>query len=91
MTAVLRTIAATRQWVRVERTAGHSIGLVPTMGALHEGHLSLVRRSRQRCHCTIVSIFVNSLQFGPGEDYGRYPRVFDQDLLLLEGEAVDAV
>ena len=91
MTAVLRTIAATRQWVRVERTAGHSIGLVPTMGALHEGHLSLVRRSRQRCHCTIVSIFVNSLQFGPGEDYGRYPRVFDQDLSLLEGEGVDAV
>lgn len=68
-----------------------TIGLVPTMGALHEGHLSLVRASRQRCDRTVVSIFVNPLQFGPTEDLARYPRTFERDCLLLEEEGVDLI
>ena len=91
MTVVLSTIPAARQWVQAERSAGKTIGLVPTMGTLHEGHQSLFRRARQRCDCVIASIFVNPLQFGPGEDYGRYPRDFDRDLALAEREGLDAV
>ncbi len=66
-----------------------TIGLVPTMGALHEGHLSLVRASRQQCDRTVATIFVNPLQFGPNEDFTRYPRTFQQDCELLEAEGVD--
>jgi len=71
---------------------GHThqtVGLVPTMGALHEGHLSLVRASRERCDRTVVSLFVNPLQFGPTEDLARYPCTLQQDIQLLEEEGVD--
>lgn len=91
MTAVIRTVPAATEWVQRQRAEGKSVGLVPTMGALHEGHLSLIRRARQTCDRVIVSIFVNPLQFGPGEDYQRYPRDMDRDLSLLEREKADAV
>ncbi len=91
MTVVLHTIPAARHWVQTERSSGKTIGLVPTMGFLHEGHLSLIRRARQRCDRVAVSIFVNPLQFGPEEDYARYPRSSDRDLSLLEQEGVHAV
>lgn len=91
MIAVIKTIPAATEWVRTERESGKSIGLVPTMGSLHDGHLSLIRRARQICDRVIVSIFVNPLQFGPGEDYERYPRQFGRDVSLLEREQADAV
>ena len=91
MTVVLDTIPAARRWVRAERSAGNSIAFVPTMGAFHEGHLSLFRRARARCARVVVSVFVNPLQFGPEEDFDRYPRDFSRDLVLAEQEGVDAV
>lgn len=70
---------------------GRVLGLVPTMGALHEGHLSLVRRARAECGVVVATIFVNPLQFGPGEDFARYPRTFESDCGWLEAEGVAAV
>ncbi|HKB16559.1 MAG TPA: pantoate--beta-alanine ligase, partial [Planctomycetota bacterium] len=80
-----------RHWSRARRREGASLGFVPTMGALHEGHLSLVRRSRGECGATVVSIYVNPLQFGPGEDLQRYPHPLERDAALLDREEVDAL
>lgn len=80
-----------RHWSQARRREGASLGFVPTMGALHEGHLSLVRRSRGECGATVVSIYVNPLQFGPGEDLERYPRPLERDAALLDREEVDAL
>jgi pantoate--beta-alanine ligase len=80
---------AVRELVKGARAEGRSIGFVPTMGALHEGHLSLVRRARKTCGYVVVSIFVNPLQFAPGEDFNRYPRREREDAALLEAEGVD--
>ena len=71
------------------RSDGNVLGFVPTMGALHEGHLSLVRRARAECNTVVASIFVNPLQFAPGEDFAQYPRTFDADCSLLEAEGVE--
>jgi pantoate--beta-alanine ligase len=73
------------------RRAGRTIGLVPTMGALHEGHLSLARAARAGTEVVVASIFVNPLQFAPGEDYASYPRDLDGDLARLDAQGVDAV
>lgn len=75
----------------LERYRGKDIGFVPTMGALHKGHLSLIERSRQENAITIVSIFVNPLQFGPAEDFGRYPRTMSADQQLCQEAGVDAI
>src|ERR1700674_4440467 len=71
------------------RASRKRLGLVPTMGALHEGHLSLVRAAKAQCDSVAVSIFVNPMQFGPTEDLSKYPRQFDRDCQLLEKEGVD--
>ena len=84
---IIRTIEEMRQASRGARTVG-SLGLVPTMGALHEGHLSLVRRAGDQNQVVAASIFVNPLQFGPNEDLAKYPRSFDDDCAQLEREGV---
>src|SRR5271154_2386196 len=89
---ILRTVAELRSWSRARRAAGgNRIGLVPTMGALHAGHASLIRASRSSCGFTAVSIFVNPTQFGPGEDFARYPRTLEADCALAAAEGTDAV
>ncbi|MGP0567126.1 MULTISPECIES: pantoate--beta-alanine ligase [unclassified Nitrospina] len=88
---ILRTIADMKAWSQRARSAGRSLGLVPTMGALHEGHLSLVQRSLADSDLTVVSIFVNPKQFGPGEDLDTYPANWEADRDLLEPLGVDAV
>jgi len=89
---ILHTIKETRQACAKSRTvAGSSstVGLVPTMGALHEGHLSLIRAAKKQCNIVVATIFVNPTQFGPNEDFTRYPRTFASDCALLESEGVD--
>jgi pantoate--beta-alanine ligase len=86
---ICTTIDTMRAASRSQRSAGKHLGLVPTMGALHEGHLSLVRAARARCDVVAASLFVNPLQFGPGEDLAKYPRDFDRDRALFEKEGVD--
>jgi pantoate--beta-alanine ligase len=87
----LRTISDQRAWSRARRQAGESIGFVPTMGALHEGHLSLVQLARSRCRRVVVSIYVNPTQFDNPEDLEKYPVTLEQDLALLSAAGVDAV
>jgi pantoate--beta-alanine ligase len=82
-------IAALRETVRGWRAGGARIGLVPTMGSLHEGHMSLLEAARQRADRVIASVFVNPLQFGPGEDFERYPRTPDDDQHLLAEAGCD--
>lgn len=88
---ILRRVEEARDFSRRCRSRGESVALVPTMGSLHEGHLSLVRLARSRAERVVVSIFVNPAQFAPGEDFERYPRDVERDLALLERENVDAV
>lgn len=88
---VITTSDELRSAVAAARRAGKRVGVVPTMGALHEGHLSLVKASCSECEFTVVTIFVNPTQFGPGEDYQRYPRTMEKDLELLGRYPVDFV
>ncbi len=88
---VARTLPALRRALDQLRKKGSSIALVPTMGALHEGHLSLVRLAQRRADKVVVSIFVNPAQFAPTEDFGSYPRTWKADLAKLAGEHVDLV
>jgi pantoate--beta-alanine ligase len=89
---ILRTVDDLRRWSRAARSKpGGTVGLVPTMGALHAGHASLIRAARAACTHVAVSLFVNPTQFGPGEDYSRYPRSFDADCALAEQEGADVL
>ena len=88
---VARTKAELRETLAPHRGAASEIGLVPTMGSLHDGHLSLLRGARERCDLVVMSLFVNPAQFGPGEDLDAYPRDEPRDLELAEGEGVDIV
>ena len=86
---IATTVQEMRAAAHATRSAGKSLGLVPTMGALHEGHLSLVRAAKAACDAVAVSLFVNPLQFGPQEDLAKYPRDFKGDSVRLEREAID--
>jgi len=88
---VLKTLAEMKAWSRSVREDGHTLGLVPTMGFLHAGHLSLARKSMSACDRTVVSIFVNPTQFGPNEDLDTYPRNLEADRQELERLGVDAL
>jgi len=88
---ILRTPAEFRAWSRSERAAGRTHGFVPTMGALHEGHASLLRRAGELTDSVSLSIYVNPTQFGPNEDFTKYPRTWDHDLAVAEREGAKAV
>ena len=88
---ILRTVEEIKAFSAEMSKAGKYIGLVPTMGALHEGHLTLMREARKNCEVVIASVFVNPTQFGPNEDYEAYPRRFEEDCAKLETVGVDAV
>ncbi len=85
---IVKSVVEMQLVCREARTAGGLLGFVPTMGALHEGHLSLVQRAKAECRVVVASIFVNPLQFGPAEDFARYPRTFEADCARLEAEGV---
>ena len=88
---VAETVELIRDMVKAARRGGRKIGLVPTMGALHVGHVSLAEAAQKDCDFVVVSIFVNPTQFGPGEDFQKYPRPLEADLEICRKAGVDAV
>jgi pantoate--beta-alanine ligase len=88
---LVKTIESVRKYIKEARSNGKKIGFVPTMGALHIGHISLIRVAAKDCDFVVVSIFVNPTQFTPGEDYEKYPRPIDKDLEICEQNDVDLV
>jgi len=88
---VIKTVTEMRDWSSAAKKEDKRIGLVPTMGFLHEGHLSLIRRAKQESDTVVVSIYVNPAQFAPSEDLDRYPRDFERDQQLCSQEGVDAI
>jgi pantoate--beta-alanine ligase len=90
----MRIVSSAEQMTALSREirrSGKRLGFVPTMGALHAGHISLVRAARSQCDVVVASIFVNPTQFGPNEDFSKYPRTFDKDSALLESEKTDLI
>jgi len=87
----ISSLSAMRAWTRAEKARGRRVGFVPTMGFLHEGHLRLVDRARELADRVVLSVFVNPLQFGPQEDFGRYPRDLDRDRQLTQARSVDCL
>jgi len=88
---ICKTISEVRNTIDLLRKRGKNVGFVPTMGALHEGHAALIRAARKECKVVVVSIFVNPMQFGPTEDFAKYPRPFEADCLLCEREGADVI
>jgi pantoate--beta-alanine ligase len=88
---VIRTISWMKQTAQQARAENHVVGFIPTMGALHEGHLSLIRRAKMDCSRVYASIFLNPTQFGPNEDLSKYPRTFDSDVEKLNSAGVDVL
>ncbi|GBC94937.1 Pantothenate synthetase [bacterium HR16] len=86
---VAKTVREVRAWMKLARADGKTVGFVPTMGYFHEGHLSLMRRAKAECDLCVVSLFVNPTQFGPSEDFQRYPRDFARDAAMAESAGVD--
>ena len=88
---ILNTACDMTAFTKAAHRAGKRVGFVPTMGALHDGHLSLVRAAREQCEVVVVSIFVNPTQFGPNEDFAKYPRTFERDRTMLESQNADVI
>ena len=89
MTEIIRTVAEIQKYVEKQKSQGKKVGLIPSMGAFHQGHLTLMNKARKECGAVIVSVFVNPIQFSAGEDYDQYPRQPDRDLKMVESEEVD--
>ena len=88
---LITSVTEMKALTRETRSRGKSVGLVPTMGALHKGHARLIRQAKQQCDVVVASVFVNPTQFGPGEDFKKYPRNLDNDFKLLSSHNIDTV